>query len=118
MEQVLLEALTSLKKSLENDPRVISLNEVEKRLNNNEEVMILSYKKDMALISYEDAVKHFGEASKEALLKQKELYKAKLALDNHPLVQEYNEKYKLVREMYNEINKELFEDFSSKKICR
>ncbi len=118
MDKALYDSLNKLKASMEKDPRVLELNEVDKRLSLNEEVMKLSYKKDMALTSYEDACKHFGETSSEALAKQKELYLAKLELDNHPLVREYNEKYQAVRLMYDEVNKELFGDFISKHKCR
>ena len=118
MDKVLLDSLNTLKQSMENDPRVLELNEVDKRLSLNEEVLKLSYKKDVALTAYEDACKHFGETSNEDLAKQKELYLAKLELDNHPLVREYNEKYQAVRLMYDEVNKELFGDFISKHKCR
>ena len=47
-------------------------------------------------------------------VKLKLLYEAKLNLDNHPLVKEYNEAYKEVRLLYEIINKELFNDFNLK----
>ena len=44
--------------------------------------MKLDYKKDMALVSYEDSLKHFKEDSVEVSEAQKRLYEAKLSLDN------------------------------------
>ena len=90
MNSSLLEKVNNLKLALDKDSRVILLNELDKKLNASEEVMKLSYKKDMALVKFEDALKHFGENSSEVKEAQKELYEAKKNLDLHPLVIEYN----------------------------
>ena len=114
MNDSLMNSLEKLKEAIESDPRVLHLNELDKKLNDNEEVMKLAYKKDMALLSYEDSLKHFKEDSKEVGEAQKRLYEAKLSLDKHPLVIEYNNAYKLVRELYNKINEVLFKKFGEK----
>ena len=108
MNSSLNEKIITLKESIDNDPRVIRLNELDKKLSSNEEVMTLSYKKDVALVNFEDALKHFKEDSEEVRNAQKALYEAKKNLDLHPLVKEYNEVYKQVRLLYNKINQELF----------
>ena len=117
MNSDLLNSLNKLRDALDNDPRILKLDELDKKLNNNEEVMKLAYQKDMTLLSYEDSVKHFGENSKEASDAQKRLYEAKLSLDNHPLVKEYNSAYKEVRELYNKINETLFKGFNVTHRC-
>ena len=117
MNDSLMNSLEKLKEAIESDPRVLHLNELDKKLNDNEEVMKLAYKKDMALLSYEDSLKHFKEDSKEVGDAQKRLYEAKLSLDNHPLVKEYNEAYKEVRKIYSQINDELFNRFVIKHRC-
>lgn len=111
MNDSLMNSLAKLKEAIESDERVLRLSNLDKKLNENEEVMKLAYKKDMALVSYEDALKHFKEDSKEVKEAQKRLHEAKLSLDNHPLVKEYNEAYKEVRLLYNKINEELFSRF-------
>lgn len=111
MSNELLEKLLLLKSELKSDKRVQKLDELEKALNSNEEVMKLAYKKDMASVAFDDALKHFGENSKEAREALKKLHEAKYALDVHPLVQEYNEAYKTVRLLYEYISKELFGEF-------
>ena len=113
MNESLLAKVESLKSALEKDERVLLLNEVEERMNKDEEVMKLAYQKDMALLAFEDALKHFPESSQEVKDAQNRLYKSKLALDEHPLVIEYKQKYKAVRELYDQVNKELFFDFDS-----
>lgn len=115
MEIELLNALYELKASLENDPRVLKLKELDKLLNENEEVMALSYRKDNANREYEDALRFFKENSPIVKEKQRLLYEAKYNLDIHPLVKEYNAAYKEVRLLYEEVNKELFKDFEGKK---
>ena len=83
----------NLKELLEKDPRIIKLNELEKKMNDDEEVMALAYKKDMAAVNYSDVLNHFSEESPEAHKALKELHEAKLNLDNHPLVREYLKAY-------------------------
>lgn len=108
MNDILFEKVNKLKESLASDSRVVLLNSLEKQIEKNEEVMVLSYKKDIALTAYEDAIRYFGENSKEAIEQRKLLADAKYNLDIHPLVKEYNLAYKEVRLLYEEINKELF----------
>ena len=52
-----------LKDLLTNDSRIILLNELEKKMNDSEEVMALSYQKDVAVSEYSDALNHFLEDS-------------------------------------------------------
>ena len=99
-----------LKDVLNDDPRIKALEELEKKMNNDEEVIALAYQKDLACSLYSDALNHFKEDSPEVKKAQKELHEKKLALDNHPLVREYLNLYKSVRELYSEINEVLFSD--------
>jgi len=111
MQEELLNALYDLRDAMHQDPRYLRLQELDKKLNDNEDVMKLSYKKEMMIIAYEDAISHFGKDSKEASLAQKKLYEAKLELDSHPLVREYLNALKLVRQLDEEVNKSLFYPF-------
>lgn len=115
MDSNLLESLEKLKVALDNHPAVLKLAEIETRLNSNEEVMKLAYQKDLAYSAYEDATKYFSDGSSEVRKTQKKLHEAKLALDTHPLVKEYNSSYKEVRELYDMINEKLFSEFRSHK---
>lgn len=103
----------NLKELLEKDPRIVKLNELEKKMNEDEEVMSLAYKKDMASVNYSDVLNHFSEDTPEAQKALKELHEAKLKLDSHPLVREYLEAYSEVRKLYGEINEILFANFAS-----
>jgi len=112
MDQILLEKASKLKEELDNLPEVKELERLNKLLNENEDVMRLAYKKDMCATKYEDAIRYFGKESDEAILAQKQLHLAKLELDKHELVKEYNKQYKIVREIYDKINKEIFNPFN------
>ena len=104
-----------LKDLLDNDERIIRLNKLENELNNNEEVMALSYQKDLAVSSYSDALNHFANNSEEMKKYQHELFLKKEALDNHPLVKEYLKAYSEVRDLYFQVNEILFNDLSLHK---
>lgn len=101
-----------LKDLLDNDERLIRLNKLENELNNNEEVMALSYQKDLAVSAYSDALNHFANGSEEIKKYQHELFLKKEALDNHPLVKSYLKAYSEVRDLYFQINEILFNDLS------
>ena len=101
-----------LKDLLDNDERIIRLNKLENELNNNEEVMALSYQKDLAVSAYSDALNYFANDSEEIKKYQHELFLKKEALDNHPLVKEYLKAYSEVRDLYFQINEILFNDLS------
>jgi len=101
-----------LKDLLDNDERIIRLNKLENELNNNEEVMALSYQKDLAVSAYSDALNHFANDSEEIKQYQHELFLKKEALDNHPLVKSYLKAYSEVRDLYFQINEILFNDLT------
>ena len=101
-----------LKELMSQDERVILLNKLEKEMNDNEEVMVLAYQKDLAISNLNDAINHFGENSKEAKEAQHELFLKKEALDNHPLVRDYLKAYQEVRELYFNLNDILFSNLN------
>ena len=101
------------REDLLSDPRVISLQNIEKEMSENEEVMRLSYLKDVTASNYSDILNYYSEDSKEAKEALKKLHQAKLELDNHPLVRKYLGAYKEVRKLYEEINAVLFSDFAA-----
>lgn len=113
MEENIYLKAEKLKELLNQDERVIRLNELEKKMNENEEVMALAYQKDVAATNYSDILNHFSDDSKEAKEALKKLHEAKLKLDSHPLVREYLSSYKEVRELYEEINSILFSNYNS-----
>ena len=102
-----------LKEKINSDPRVLLLNELEKKMNEDEEVMALAYQKDVASSIYSDTLNHYSSESKEAEEALKKLHEAKYKLDSHPLVKEYLKAYQEVRKLYEEVNEILFSNFSA-----
>ena len=101
-----------LKDLLVNDLRVIRLNELEKKMNENEEVMALAYQKDIAVTEYSDALNHFAKDSDKVKKAQHNLHIKKEALDNHPLVRDYLKAYSEVRDLYFKLNDILFSNLN------
>lgn len=101
-----------LKDLLDDDERIVRLNKLEKQMNENEEVMALSYQKDLAVSSYSDALNHYANNSPEIKKYHHELFLKKEALDNHPLVKDYLKAFSEVRDLYFQINEILFNDLS------
>ena len=73
-----------LKEMLDNDERIIRLNALEKELNNNEEVMALSYQKDVAVSAYSDALNYYAKDSEEMKKYQKYLKTQKKRTEIQP----------------------------------
>lgn len=107
MERI-LELAYELKKLITEDERLTSLNEAEEKMNNSEEVIKLTYKKDILADKYSDLLKYFSPESDEVSSVQKELFLAKKELEEHELVRDYLSKYQKVRMMYDFLNKEIF----------
>lgn len=101
-----------LKDLLTNDPRIIRLNELEKKMNASEEVMALAYQKDLAVTDYSDALNHFAKDSEEVKKAQHNLHLKKEALDNHPIVKEYLKAYSEVRDLFYQLNEILFSNLN------
>lgn len=104
MEDRLYFLASEIHDSLNNHRLVISLNELENKLNDSYEVYQLSNKKNEALEAYLNNKKIYGEdneITKKTLINLKE---AKEKLNNHPLVKEYLKIYSQVRDLYLEIN--------------
>ncbi len=111
MDSKIYNLAKSLNEEINNDPRVIKLNELEKALNDSYDVYVLSNKKDEALEEYsrlKDICDEDSEELKASLLKLKE---AKEKLNIFPLVKEYLAQYYLVRDLYLEVDNILFSEF-------
>ena len=108
--------LTSeLKNEMSNDPRFIRLDELEKKMKDDETVIALAMKKDKLNDRYNDLVRFYKDDDPLVVKVRRELMEAKKELDSHPLVKEYLEAYSVVRDLLNEVNDILFGDFKGKK---
>lgn len=111
MDEQIYFLINKLKNAIDNDDRIITLNKIEKEMNENEEVMLLAYKKDLATNEYSDLLKIYDENSDQVIVSRNRLLEAKERLESHPLVKEYLKAYKEVRLLLFEVNNILFKDF-------
>ena len=109
-----------LKELINDDPRFIRLSLAEKEMEKDEEVMALSYNKDLKETYLSDTLKHFPQGSSEVKHAHLELFRASEKLDNHPLVKQYYKAYKEVENVLKQINDILFADLKKKNenCCR
>ncbi|HPS19207.1 MAG TPA: YlbF family regulator [Bacilli bacterium] len=99
----------ALKEALSADPRIILLNETEKRMNDDSLVMALAYKKDVASSRYSEMLSiYHSEDAEEVKKARNELVKAKSQLYDNSIVKEYLNAYQIVRLMYQNINEKIF----------
>ena len=112
MEEDIYYLSEELKKALVDHLDVKALNEAEKKMNEDKNVIMLSMKKENALNEYNDILRHFDKESEVAKKYQKNLYEAKKELESHPLVVDYLKKYQTVRLLYEQINNILFSDLN------
>ena len=116
MDEKIIFLTDELKKEMDNDPRFLKLQEVEERMNNNEEVMRLAYQKDMKSDRYNDLLKIYDDKHPLVVSARKELVAAKAELESHPLVKEYLSAYKEVKMLLYKVNDILFGDFKGENI--
>ncbi len=92
--------------------------EIEKELINNEEVRRLSKEMNQALDAYNEVLRWYQSTSPICEEKKKILHEKKLALDSHPLVQEYLKVYNEANEPFVYLERNLLSRFRrKKKIC-
>ena len=105
-----------LKESLQNDPRILLLNEKEDAMSNDEEAMKLCYKKDIANDEYVEMLRLFPEDSQEVKKAREKFYFTKKEFESLQVVKDYLKAYQDIRLLYEEINEILFKDFN-KDLC-
>ena len=111
MNEKIYNLTKELKSLLDADPRIVKLNELEKQIESDEEVIALAYAKDVASTEYSDILKIYSEDAPEAKSCRDKLIEAKTKLESHPLVKKYNKTYVEVKFLLLEINRILFKDY-------
>lgn len=108
MELELLDLVLNLKEEIKNSQEYKDLIISEEKMSKSEEVMVLSYRKDMSLMNYEDGLKHFPKNSQELLNLEKNLAESTYNLNNHPLVKDYKDKLDKLNLLYKEVEEIIF----------
>ena len=116
MDEKIFSLTDELKKEMDNDPRFLKLQEIEEKMNNDEEVMRLAYQKDLKSDRYNDLLKIYDDKHPLVVSARKELVEAKTNLESHPLVKEYLKAYAEVKMLLYKVNDILFGDFKGENI--
>lgn len=110
MEDIIYQKVLNLKEALSNNKDIQLLEKLEKEMLDNDQFKILAYRLDMSSLKYNDSLKH--NENKET---QKKLYNQMMDdyhnLHNLAIVKQYDEQYLKVKKIYQEINKNIFDDF-------
>ena len=116
VEKELSKDLEELREAIKQDPRIQKLDSLEKQLMADPLVISLSKAKEAAENRYQDRLGFEKPSSETCQRLQKELYLAKKALDENPLVQEYSAAFTTVRDLYMGIDDILFRDYRKKAV--
>ena len=107
MEEIFYKLMTKLANDLYESEAYKNFLIAEKDIDN-DEVKILSYKKDMAIMNYEDALRHYGKNSSFTLNESKKMSKAIFELNNNLKVKNYNISLAHLNALYKYIFEEIF----------
>ena len=108
MDLELIELINKLSENIKSSDVYKTFLASEKEIIESDEIKILSYKKDMAIVKYGDMIKHYGKNSQEVINASKEMSEAIYKLNNHHLVQIYNKNLANLNSFLKEIRDELF----------
>ncbi len=109
MTELAIKDLELLNKALKNDPRVLRLDELEKEIEKNKDVIVISKEVKMKEESLANAL-----SKEEKELASHSLYESKLKLDSLDVTKRYNEAFIEVRDLYMQIDDIIFGAYRKK----
>lgn len=115
MKEPIYQEIEQIAKLLLDREEVKLLKEVEKKMENDEEVIRLSMIKSTYESEYSSILNYSSPSSSEAKAALKKLYEAKLNLDNHPLVKQYYDLFRKVNEPLHYLEFNLLHKFTTSK---
>lgn len=107
MNEVVSELTYKLKEELKNSIEYKQLKQFEKELENNKDIQLLVYKKDMLIVKLEDILKYKDKNSVEVLMIQKEINDCLTNINSFEIVKKYNKALSEYNALLDKINKEI-----------
>ena len=107
MNEVVSELTYKLKEELKNSIEYKQLKQFEKELENNKDIKLLVYKKDMLIVKLEDILKYKDKNSVEVLMIQKEINDCLTKINSFEIVKKYNKALSEFNALLDKINKEI-----------
>lgn len=116
MDSRLLDEIEEIALALKGDKRLKELKDAEDRMLSDSEVIELIKRKNAMEDEYSLVLSYSSRDSEQAKKAQHELYLAKKALDEHPLVKEYNDAYLKARDLYLSLDEIIFGPYRGKSL--
>ena len=107
MNEVVSELTYKLKEELKKSKEYKQLKQFEKELENNKDIQLLVYKKDMLIVKLEDILKYKDKNSVEVLMIQKEINDCLTKINSFEVVKKYNKALSEFNALLDKINKEI-----------
>ena len=107
MNEVVSELTYKLKEELKNSIEYKQLKQFEKELENNKDIQLLVYKKDMLIVKLEDILKYKDKNSVEVLMIQKEINDCLTKINSFEIVKKYSRALSEFNALLDKINKEI-----------
>ena len=107
MNEVVSELTYKLKEELKNSIEYKQLKQFEKELENNKDIQLLVYKKDMLIVKLEDILKYKDKNSVEVIMIQKEINDCLTKINSFEIVKKYNKALSEFNALLDKINKEI-----------
>lgn len=108
MNLELIEKIDRLREDIKNSSEYLELEKATFDMENDSEIQLLCYKKDMLILEYEDALKIYDKNSKEILLINKKMSEIIKEINSKEKVIRYNGALKKYNDILDCINKEVF----------
>ena len=107
MNEVVSELTYKLKEELKKSKEYKQLKQFEKELENNKDIQLLVYKKDMLIVKLEDILKYKDKNSVEVLMIQKEINDCLTKINSFEIVKKYNKALSEFNALLDKINKKI-----------
>ena len=107
MNEVVSELTYKLKEELKKSKEYKQLKQFEKELENDKDIQLLVYKKDMFIIKIKENLKYKDKNSVEVLMIQKEINDCLTKINSFEIVKKYNKALSEFNALLDKINKEI-----------
>ena len=118
MNKHIYDLVLELRSSLEEDPDIVLLNDLENAMNENEDVKRLAEQYATLQSNLNERLAHDDVEQPDVKKMRGELSVIKYNLALHPAVMAYQSQYKIVSKIYTKLNKQLFQEFCNIKACK
>ncbi len=108
MNLELIKKIDKLREDIKQSSEYLELEKATFEMENDSEIQLLCYKKDMLILEYEDSSKIYDKNSKEILLINRKISEIIKEINSKEKVINYNEALKKYNEILDTINKEVF----------